>query len=413
MTVVHFDNVEVVDDVEKALVRKITSKPLFPNLRRLTVDRFGSLRDPKLLADLFFGAKLDCVVLLALHSKNGPSLLRYIKRRCPSIKSMKLLYENKSDVVWPIPNLILGLGKLERLTLSKLTLLDLIRVSTLPTLRHLDVITLEAGDTDSIPSFGQTHLTSLELCITDNLIAIDRFLSSCRPHQLREFTLTSLIPCSSSQWQQCFQTLSVYCSTTLETLTISSLEEDVMANDVLTPLLILQNMMNLSMECSFENLGNHELKQMALAWPRLQKLSLLPEDTFEEINTEVTLVGILPLLEHCSKLTKLRVPMNVSQDCIRLPDRPWGDICNRNITSIAVGNSVNENPVAAAILFFYVLPNLKDIYSWAEDEDYSLDDGNRSRWDEVCSLMENLRRIGIRDVVWGGKDMDTGLKAAT
>jgi hypothetical protein len=185
-----------------------------------------------------------------------------------------------------------------------------------------------------------------------------------------------------------------------------------MANDVFAPLLTLPNMTRLSIECSFENLSNHELKQMALAWPRLQELSLLPEDTLEEVNTEVTLVGILPLLEHCSKLTKLRVPMNVSQDCIRLPDRLWGDICNRNITSIAVGNSVNENPVAAAILFFHVLPNLKDIYSWEEEEE---EDGNRSRWDEVCRSMENLRVIGMQDVVWGppGKDMNTGLEAAT
>jgi hypothetical protein len=417
MTAVCYDDVQFSVDVEKALVQNITSRPLFPNLRKVS-GLFGSLMNPKLLADLFFGAKLDCVVL-GLDSKNGPSLMHYIKSRCPSVKSMELFYENKPGVVQAIQNLILGLGKLESLTLSKLTLLDLIRVSVLPTLRHLDVREIEAGNTDSIPSSGQTHLISLALRVTDDLIIIDRLLSLCRPHQLQKFTLTSIISCPSSQWIQCFQTLSAYCSTTLETLIISSFGAEFVANDVLVPLVTLQKMTHLSMDCNFKNLGNHELKQIALAWPHLQELSLLQEvmleDTFEELDTEVTLVGILPLLEHCSKLTELRVPMNVSHNCIRLPDRPWGDICNRNITSIAVGNTVNENPVAAAILFSHILPNLKHIRSWAEDEDYLLDDGNRSRWDEVCSLMEDLRVIGMQDVVWGlpGKDMGTGLKAAT
>jgi hypothetical protein len=415
MTFIGYSDLEIASDVEKALVQNITSRPLFPNLRTLSIWQLTEW-DPKILADLFFGAKLDCLELLDASSESGPSLMRYIKSRCPSIKRVELHYKNQPGVVQAIPSLILGLGKLESLTLSRLTLLDLIHISTLSTLRHLDVREVEAGNTDSIPSSGQTHLTSLALRIMDNLIIIDRLLSSCRPHQLQKFTLTSIISCPSSQWRQCFQTLSVYCSTTLETLIISPLEGDVMANDVLAPLVTMQKMKRLWIDCYVKNLGNHELKQMALTWPHLQELSLLPEDAFKEFDNEVTLVGILPLLEHCSKLTELRVPMNVSHNCLRLPDRPWGDICNRNITSIAVGKSVNENPVASAILFFHVLPNLKYINSWEEDdEDYPSDEGKRYRWGGVCSLMENLRVIGLQDMVWGtpGKDTDTGLKAAT
>jgi hypothetical protein len=161
MTAVCYDDMEFAVDVAKALVQNITSRPLFPNLRKLTMQQFGGLQDPELLADLFFRAKLDHFSLLALHSKNGPSLMNYIKSRCPSVKNMGLFYENKSGVVQAIPNLILGLGKLESLTLSKLTLLDFIHISMLSTLRHLNVREVEAGNTDSIPSFGQTHLEDI------------------------------------------------------------------------------------------------------------------------------------------------------------------------------------------------------------------------------------------------------------
>jgi hypothetical protein len=395
MRAISYNSVAVVVDVEEALVENITSRPIFPNLRRLVVHQCE--RDPKIF-HLFLGAKLDHVSLFNLHLKNGPLLMGYVERICPSVTSMQLWYEDNPGIVQIAMSPIFGLRKLESLTLSGLALLDLVRVSTLPTLRYLVVDTLVIGDTDSIPNSEHTHLTSLDLRINENVTVVNRFLSSCRPHQLQSLILISTISSPSSQWQQCFQTLSLYCSTTLKTLIIQPFEEELMTMgiDVLVPLLAFPNLTYLRIQCSFEHLGNHELKQMALAWPRLRGLDLLPWNTFEEFATEVTLVGILPLLEHCPELTQLRMPMNVSRDCIRLSDKPWQDICNRNITRIDVGNTVMENPVAAAIFFSHVLPNLKWINSWGiEEYDFLIND--EDRWGEVCPLMEDLRIVGIQD----------------
>jgi hypothetical protein len=413
MTNIRYNNRGGAVEVEEALVQSITSRPLFPNLHKLTAVRFE--RDANLLADMFFGTKLDTIELYDLHSISGPSLMRQVQSRCPSIKRMRLGYKHNPGPMQATSNIVFEFGGLESLALPSLALPDLIRVSAFSTLRDLQVHKVVAGDTGPMPGSVHTHLTRLQLGTMEDVLLFNEFLSSCRPHQLQMLALTSPVQSPSSQWQQCFQTLSLYCSTTLETLIIEAFAEEVtvLSNTVLAPLLTLQNLTHLRIHCSFEHLDDHELKRMALAWPHLQELRLLPYGTsFEVLDTEVTLVGILPLLEHCSKLKELWLPMNVSQDCIHLPDRPWRDICNRNITYIAVGNTIMENPIAAAIFFFHVLPNLRSIDSWDDvDEDEAADGRNRARWKEVCSLMEHLRMVGFQDVVWGPpkKDMKVAL----
>jgi|HubBroStandDraft_1064217.scaffolds.fasta_scaffold1198710_1 hypothetical protein len=75
-------------------------------------------------------------------------------------------------------------------------------------------------------------------------------------------------PAPSWQWQQWFQTMSHYSSSTLEHLDIilEEDEDDMMGHEALLPLFTFQNLTHLSLTCDVDN---DLLKEMAQAWPCL------------------------------------------------------------------------------------------------------------------------------------------------
>jgi hypothetical protein len=203
---------------------------------------------------------------------------------------------------------------------------------------------------------------------------------------------------SSSEWQQCFETLSRYCSSTLEVLHISQEEDGMIENGALRPLLTFRNLRHLSMTRMLPHLDNHWLREMAQAWPHLQVLNVVEyrSQVLDITISGITLEGILPVLEYCPDLMELALTINAPLHCVQFLERPWRGISNRNITTLNVGDSVIDDPIDVAHFFTYVLPNLESIISWENryflvKAEFEIANIYNSRWKEVLSMMKDMK----------------------
>jgi hypothetical protein len=384
----------------EALRRHLTT-PILPNICELEV--YGSETAPLGIADLFLGPKLTTIYIDLRSPTSEPAFVQSINKLRLSLRNLRIvgryLSQARSD-------LILGQADLESLRIVMLTPVILAHVATWSKLRHLQIDSLSAGVIGPVAGSGLTHITNLSL-FAENVMTLDQFLSLCRPYQLRQFLLGILrneLPPSSlwPQWQQCFQTLSRYCSSTLEDLRVSYQSIN---HATLLPLLDFRNLTHLWMTCVFSDLDDARLSQMAQAWPYLQVLQL--QSPASDIGqSRITLGGILPVLKYCPKLRELALTVDATchpcanPPCTSHPEQPWLGVSNHNITILDVGNSVIDSAKDVAQFLSHILPNLEKIISFRfryapmeariTNEDISWMDDCRSQWEDVVPMMRTL-----------------------
>jgi hypothetical protein len=377
--------------------------PMLPNLRELVVKDVTG-RSP-CIAHLFLGPRLESIRMA--HLQQSESVLAFvhsINTHCLSLKRLDIDLLTVQYLFQVLPKLILGRVELESLRIPFLSSEILAHIATWPRLRHLEVDRIRTEDIGPISGSGLTRITDLELSSgsPDGALTFNQFISLCRPYQLRQLSLAieNDESASSSEWQHCFETLSRYCSSTLEVLHISQ-EEDGMImieHGALQPLLTFRNLRHLSMTRVLPDLDNHWLREMAQAWPHLQVLDVVEyrSQVLDIPISGITLEGILPVLEHCPDLMELALTINAPPHCIQFSERPWRSISNRNITTLNVGDSVIEDPVDVAHFLTYILPNLKNIISWGNPDLFDKAESKmvqiyRSRWEEVLSMMKDMK----------------------
>jgi hypothetical protein len=390
----------------EALRRHLTI-PILPNLCKLGV--CGSETAPLGIADLFLGPKLTNIHIGLASPTNELAFVQSINRLGLSLRNLRIdgRYLSQAGL-----DLILGQADLESLRIGVLTPVILAHVATWSNLRRLTVSSLSAGVIGPVAGSGLTHITDLSFS-AENVTTLNQFLSLCRPYQLRQLSLgiprNELPP--SSQWQQCFQTLSRYCSSTLEDLDIS---DHPINHSAMLPLLDFRNLTHLSMTCVFSDLDNARLSQMAQAWPYLQELNLQsPESDIGQ--SRITLGGILPVLKYCPKLRELALTVDATSHpcanspCTSHPEQPWLGISNHNITILDVGNSVIDSAKGVAQFLSHILPNLEEINSFeyiyeasrggVSKEDLFRMVEYKTRWEDVVLVMQNAKRSSLGDLV--------------
>jgi hypothetical protein len=381
-----------------AALRKHLTIPILPNLCKLEV--YGSDTAPLDIADLFLGPKLTNIHIGLASPTNELAFVQSINRLGLSLRSLRIDHMNISQAGL---DLILGQADLESLRIVVLTPVILAHVATWSKLRHLQIDFLSASFIGPVAGSGLTHITNLRLSTWEDVTPFDQFLSLCCPYQLRQLSLENgneeLPP---SQWQQCFHTLSRYCSSTLEDLDISY---ESINHATLLPLLDFRNLTHLSMTCVFSDLDNARLSQMAQAWPYLQVLKL--QSPASDIGqSRITLGGIPPVLKSCLKLRELALTVDATSHpcgnppCTSHSEQPWLGISNHNITTLDVGNSVIDSATDVAQFLSHILPNLEKIISFEllydtmeagiTSEDFSWMDHCRSRWEDVVPIMRTL-----------------------
>ena len=111
------------------------------------------------------------------------------------------------------------------------------------------------------------------------------------------------------------------------------------------------------------SMSGEELCQLVSAWPKLEGLSIgclaISSDT-----SILTFHGLISLLRTCPALTSLSLVINtLNLDGIDLKF-PGGGICNKNIKTLVLGNSVLESPLDVALILSGLFPYLEQVRLW-------------------------------------------------
>jgi hypothetical protein len=409
MKSVSYHNSQLSLETAKALRKLRLAMPLLPNLRHLVVQHYGLRATPSCIADLLLGPKLESIEIASLLSTEVDlvfdlGFLQTINKYCPSLRRLSIDYPIMERSLGAIQDLITEQVELETLEIGFLTPKILAHIAIASKLRRLEIANLRARDLGSISGPGLAHITSLQLSTAEDVTTLDQFLSLCRPYQLQQLALAisfdRFVP--SSKWQQFFQTLSCYCSSRLEVLRIWQNTHQEIELEAFLPLLTLRNLTTLSMTRVFPDLDNYQLARIAEAWPHLQVLHLRSPGAGMNAGG-ITPEGLLPLLENCPELRDLALTVNVPRHCIRISGRPWRGISNPNITTLNVGNSVIQDSIAIALLFYHIFPNLEKIISWGCLDHMQAAAGEvtqmltyRSRWKEVLPIMKTMKDSHLR-----------------
>jgi hypothetical protein len=143
-----------------------------------------------------------------------------------------------------------------------------------------------------------------------------------------------------------------------------------------------------------EGIDNSLMKDMALAWPRLRKISLFSFYHTSRWQSNVNLEGLIHLAQYCPALESVSHEFDVS-----LPttwDHPGNGIRNESLTYLNVDRSRITDPLAVAALLSDVFPNLKLKHRW-HFSGAPGSDGDDPAFVEMCKCWEQVdKHLEIR-----------------
>ncbi|KAH7921199.1 hypothetical protein BV22DRAFT_745852 [Leucogyrophana mollusca] len=133
--------------------------------------------------------------------------------------------------------------------------------------------------------------------------------------------------------------------------------------ECLRPLFAFTNLTSLVIRTACSPLLNdHGLKELALAWPRLEKLHLMTHHDWG-ISPKMALFGLLPLLEYCPRLASFAIIIDATA---RPAKAPRNGVRNTLLTEINVGTSRISSPAFVAAFLSEILPRLRRISTNSE-----------------------------------------------
>lgn len=122
------------------------------------------------------------------------------------------------------------------------------------------------------------------------------------------------------------------------------------------------------------------VQDMAVAWPKINKLSLIGDVT--PLDSEISLAGLMPLAEHCPKLKSLTLAF----DARSVPRKAPPSLAHRRLSHINVMNSPLQDRDAVAAFLNNIFPNLRRLVSSADKKEH--DD---NPWAEVSDLIASFK----------------------
>ena len=373
-------------------------RPILPNVRSVRCVSIVKWQDCVLLS-LFLGSVLEDIDLPCLSQvQNAASLLSDIRHSAPFLKSLTIdEHGEQSDgsVVQAISNLISQLHHLEKLDIEfypRHSIAHIARSTKLRVLKinHLNGVVLESLGTSS-------SLSEMGLITDECPLNFHRLLCTLRPCGLRELYLTVRYASISSSpidgWRQCFDTLSVYCSSGLEHLHIDHQATFIDMADWMAfrPLLTIRCLKTLLVQGFTYTLGDGELEQMALAWPQLQSFRFLAYSSTPESPPRITLSGIATLLKHCPMIRSLGLTFDARIIDTLVVTESTDVSCNRIIKGLDVGLSPIEDPMEVAKYLHSILPRLRNINTQYIDHIPYRPGPYSSKWATVRQLLSTFQ----------------------
>ncbi|KAH9830076.1 uncharacterized protein C8Q71DRAFT_817771 [Rhodofomes roseus] len=407
------------DDVWSALDMYAPSRPLFPNLRKWEYYDIPQRNAPN--QQLFISATL-LELTLRWRSFDEPValLLACLPQCCPRLRTLLIRIESGyvKPPQWPPRGIFDSLKELRTVTMAGDLDSDLLEnvLVELRSLPHLKALTIE-NISENIwmsaippvqvpPSFGA--LTALHLSCNEGHSCAQMLETSYFP-ALEELDIYVII---LGPLKDIFRIVQNHCSpTTLRILRVIGSDEgdsEFVGPDVglladaddFCPLYGFHNLEEVWVQSLHDiSLMDDDLHDMALAWPNLRTLWLIPPEwllllsfTPDTFSPAGTLMGLLPFAQHCPQLTSLALALDTSHtDADRLLDASPSILqCESAVTHLLIGEcegqtgDVQQIAMSLALMF----PQLEVVVG-----DYPrLDTDPESVWMEVDRIYPQCLR---------------------
>ncbi|KAG1868142.1 hypothetical protein C8R48DRAFT_771842 [Suillus tomentosus] len=352
-------------DISQELAHTLCSHPwpfLLPRLEKLFWSD-SSHESTHLLSNLLSPTLTE----LHLHAMGNLFMLSVLSNlgvTCPLMKSFSTTGSDSAASIPVSQAVICGWHHLKTLSTEAVDWRALSHLSTLPSLTNLQLSFLSQN---RVSKYIQTtfsnplrHLTiraqSAELCIP--------FLEATWIPARRVSISLGNVPRSSSN-----ETFLLLLGSRVTAQQVQAFSLDLTCDSLLT----ISEIMPLCLFCALEELilpshsanltiNDQGLVRAVKSWPKLKKLRLGDEATWvTPARPQITLDGFASLLLHCPDLRILGIGMDATSYSVVTPEVPGGGVTNTKITTLSVGASLIDNPLAVAAFLSSVLPNLKNI----------------------------------------------------
>jgi hypothetical protein len=386
------------DDFSLELVHTLCSHPwpfLLPRLEKLFWSD-SSCEYTYLLSNLLSPTLTE----LHLHTMDNlfmRSVLPKLGVTCPLMKSFSTTGLDPAASV-SVSAAVCGWHQLKALSTEAVDGPALLHLSTLPSLEHLQLsfLSLNRGFFKYSPTTFSNPLRHLTIRAQGSELCVPFFEATWISARSVYISLGN-IPRSSSN-----ETFLLLLASRVTAQQVQALSLDLTCDWLLT----IAEIMPLFSFCALEELtlpstsGNlaindQDLIRAAKSWPKLIKLRLGDEGMWiTPARPQITLYGFASLLLHCPDLCTVGLGMDATSYSAVTPEVPGGGVINTKITTLSVGASLIENPLAVAAFLSSVLPNLKNILSKVDTDFVSNQTERRhTKWARAATYLRDVDMI--------------------
>ncbi|KII90924.1 hypothetical protein PLICRDRAFT_174277 [Plicaturopsis crispa FD-325 SS-3] len=372
---------------------------------------------------LFMGPSLK---RLSFEFAMDSMLLHAMADRCPGLSELMIPF---CRIDGPSSTAIRrGWLTLTHLYCGCITFDGLIAISTLPSLRHLDLeFDFEWPETARyshlLSSFAETNtpvlqfqsLTSIDV-VLEQIADLSQLVDFASMEYLGDIcinTITEDSNGSGAEWAAFFEVLGRRCShaapsrINIEVWEGSDIGAPAPPQDqctilnfrALRPLLSFHGLRVFRCDVVYGyDIEDADLERMAISWPLLNEFALAPAYGWV-IPSRITLLGLAALARHCPTLSALGLVVDLL-DVETVLSPPWDIVPNTSLVSLCLGNSpVSSNTLAVAVSLSRLMPNVAELWAWGDvrqEGDMHLrsnvsEEGMREfdrRWKEILSYIK-------------------------
>jgi hypothetical protein len=235
----------------------------------------------------------------------------------------------------------------------------------------------------------------MDFCFTDLAVTTDK-QGPLRLSELRMFTKSmSRHPSVSSL---------TYLSLMDFQTRLSDTDDQTYIRDIFCPLFALAGLTSVNMQIKVSSkLCNLWYTDAAVAWPLLETISISPPNSTGPLKAKITLAGLIPLVQHCTKLESVKLHL----DAQPFDPTQVNDISNLKIRRLCLETYTRLSPRDVFLSLIKIFPNLEDVYQGSSFA--------RGLWDEVNHMLHELavHRRGPCIVVWSNVICTCSTKALT
>ncbi|TRM70643.1 hypothetical protein BD626DRAFT_625777 [Schizophyllum amplum] len=129
---------------------------------------------------------------------------------------------------------------------------------------------------------------------------------------------------------------------------------------LMRPLLAFVELTNLVLAMPSEYVSNDDIRQLACALPRLEKLSLVAQMFTQSATPKITLSGLVWLARYCHRLQTLNLSIDATNTL--LPEGMPADCTQNSLINLGVSNSPISSHIAVASFLSRFFPFLHDVF---------------------------------------------------